>query len=432
MSDKIHGRTPHRRRNRDAAQWKVLVIEDQRSLAEIQARLYEERVGCQVEIAASFDEVQALLAQKQRYELVCSDLIMPGSPNGEVVELCLDAGLPTIAVTGAFGGDMRERLLHKGVLDYVLKSTPNSYQYIADQINRLHNNRHTKVLVVDDDDFVRKNVAHALSRQFLTVLTAANGRGALKAIEEHSDVRLVITDHLLPGMTGVDLTLALRRQFGKDRMAIIGISSSSEHLLAAQFLKSGASDYMAKPFSFEELICRVNQNLNMLELIESNRRAAYSDVLTGLPNRRHFFEFAATALQECQRQRRWASLAILDVDHFKRINDTWGHDVGDEALELLGDVMLDCFPNQHVARIGGEEFAIVLPGSEQSQAQSALERFRRALASAPLQVQEHHHPITVSIGVVSRQNGTVDSLIRAADRCLYQAKERGRNCIEVG
>ncbi len=432
MNDKIHGRTPRRGLHPDAAQWKVLVIEDQRSLAEIQARLYEERVGCQVEIASSFDEVRALLAEKQRYELVCSDLIMPGSPNGEVVELCLEAGLPTIAVTGAFGGEMRERLLQKGVLDYVLKSTPNSYQYIADQIYRLHNNRHTKVLVVDDDDFVRKSIAHVLSRQFLTVLTAANGRGALKAIEEHNDVRLVITDYLLPGINGVELTLMLRRQFGKDRMAVLGISSSNEHLLAAQFLKSGASDYMAKPFSFEELICRVNQNLNMLELIECNRRAAYSDVLTGLPNRRHFFEFAASALQECHRQRRWASLAILDVDHFKRINDTWGHDVGDEALELLGDVMLDCFPSQQIARIGGEEFAIVLPDTEQAQAHSALERFCRQLAQTPLQVHAQSHAITVSIGMVSRQSGTVDSLVRAADRCLYQAKERGRNCIAVG
>jgi len=405
----------------------LLVVEDQRSLATMQAMMYRERWGCEVHIADSLGKTRELLERRHDYAMAVCDLNLPDAPNGEVIDAVIGTGIPTIAVTAAFGGELRERMLDKGVLDYVLKNNINAYGYICDLIGRLTANRKTKVLVVDDCESMRSSLALTLSRLRLGVLTANNGNAALQAIADHPDIRMVITDFNMPGMDGLALTLELRKHYGKDVMGILGIAGSENALLPAHFLKSGANDFISKPFSFEELVCRVNQNLDMLDLVEENRHAAYRDFLTDLPNRRCFFTKAPDLLAKAIRLGQHATVAMLDIDHFKQINDTWGHDAGDEVLRAVGQMLNRHFHDQLVARLGGEEFAVFCTGKSADLMASRFEAFRAELATHPVSLDGHSTNVTISIGLASGRHEDLDAFVRAADVLLYQAKGSGRN-----
>lgn len=388
----------------------LLVIEDQRALAAMLAAMLQERWGCEVHVAGSLERTRELLAADIPYFAACCDLNLPDAPNGETIDLLDAADIPNIAVTAAFGGEMRQSMIDKNVVDYVLKNSINAYSYVCDLVGFIRKNQLTKALIVDDDRITRKVLANILGRFRIQVLEAADGQEALRLAAQHQDIRLAIVDYLMDGMDGIRLTSALRQEYGKDRLAIIGISSEENRLIGAEFLKNGANDFFFKPISFEEVICRVNQNLDMLNLIEENRNAAYLDYLTGLP----------------------VAVAMLDIDHFKSINDTYGHDVGDEALCHVAKMLRAAFPAPLIARLGGEEFGVLFSGTEADNAYALLDEFRATLERMPLESAGASIRITTSIGMVNATSGIdadLDYLLSEADARLYAAKTAGRNRV---
>lgn len=410
----------------------LLVIEDQRALAAMLAAMLHERWGCEVHIAESLQRLRDLLAAGTPYFVACCDLNLPDAPHGEAIDLLAEAGIPTIAVTAAFGGEMRQRMIEKGVVDYVLKNSINAYTYVCDLVGFIRKNQLTKALIVDDDRITRKVLANILGRFRIQVLEATNGEEALRLAAQHKDLRLVIVDYRMEGMDGIRLTSALRQENGKDRLAIIGISSEENRLVSAEFLKNGANDFLAKPVSFEEVICRVNQNLEMLNLIEENRNAAYRDYLTGLPNRRSFFVDGPYRLTQARLADLRVAVAMLDIDHFKSINDTYGHDVGDEALCHVATMLNAAFPSPLIARLGGEEFGVLLTGTEADNAYALLDEFRATLDRMPLERAGTSIRITTSVGLastVASSGDDLDTLLSRADAKLYEAKSGGRNRV---
>ena len=248
-------------------------------------------------------------------------------------------------------------------------------------------------------------------------------------LEASPDITVIITDNEMPNMNGDELCTQIRSLYSNDEKAIIGISGADSSALSSLFLKNGANDYLHKPFNSEEFYCRLSQNVDMLEQIATIKRQANTDYLTNLPNRRYFFEEAEKSLKQIKRTNGDGALAMLDIDHFKSINDTYGHDVGDEVLKGLSICFKKYFKKHLVARLGGEEFAVYFIDVEKQEALKRLEGFRYFIEANSHEFSSAKIKFTISIGFVSGPVYKIDELLKQADLKLYDAKETGRNKV---
>jgi diguanylate cyclase (GGDEF)-like protein len=406
----------------------VLLIEDQRSLSEMLASMLRAKWGCDVFIAASLGEARELLAEhgSQFMAAVC-DLNLPDAPFGEAIDLVNQHQIPAIALTGTISPDVRNLASQGSIVDYVLKKGMVSYEYVVQLVGRLHRNASLKVLVADDSAASREVIKRMLGVQRLNVLLAQNGAEALYLLNQHPDIKLVLVDYNMPKVDGFEFVMQARRNMGKDRLSIIGISGENRADVSAQFLKHGANDFISKPYSYEEMTCRVNQNLEMLELVESMQTLANRDYLTGLWNRRYFFDQGNAAHKRGQKQGSPLFVAMMDIDHFKQINDTYGHSYGDQVLKHVADCIRLHFPDDLVARLGGEEFAVLFTGADVAVARQRLEAFRSQLASRATPSAPGGAAVTISLGGCDLPHSSLDDMLKVADQHLYQAKQNGRN-----
>lgn len=409
----------------------VLVIEDQRALSLLLKSLLEERWSCEVHVANSLAQARERLAAGVPYLVALCDLNLPDAAHGEVVDTVRQAGLPAIVLTGAFGDELRDTLLKKGVVDYVLKDGINALNYVCELVGRLARNRSIKLLAVDDSLATRALLKQSLEMYGLQVLLAKDGIEGLSVLREHPDIRVMLVDHYMPEMDGFELIVEARKLFGKDRLAIIGMSASDDPMFSARFLKNGANDFIHKPFHYEEVVCRVNQNLDMLELIDIAQKAANRDFLTGLANRRHFFHEGERRRAAAQVTGKPLAAAMIDIDHFKKVNDTWGHESGDRVLKAVAQKLAETFSDQLAARLGGEEFAVLFTGVDAGEARDRLEACREALAGLAIDCGDTVLSVTASMGLEPGPGSNLDELLGRADEKLYRAKQEGRNRLVV-
>lgn len=410
----------------------VLLIEDQLSLSQMAEAMLRKEWGCEVFTAASLSEAKQLLeTHGSKFIVAVCDLNLPDAPYGEVVDLVNQYGVPAIVLTGTFGEELREMVVKKGVVDYVLKEGVNSYKYVVDLVGRLYKNSKIKVLIADDSLSTRAVLKHMLNSQRLNVIIAGDGFEAIKMIEQHPDIKLVIVDYNMPKIDGFSFVLEARKRTGKESLAIIGISGEDGGNISAQFLKHGANDFIAKPYSYEELICRVTQNLEMLELMESIKNVANRDYLTGLYNRRYFFDEGYNIFEKAKKSNVNVFVAMIDVDDFKKVNDVHGHDCGDQVLKHLAAQLNTHFPNDLIARIGGEEFAVLITDESTETSIERLESFCRQVEKDAIQYGNIIISSTISIGGTHKLLGNLDLMLMAADENLFKAKQKGKNRVLV-
>ena len=354
---------------------------------------------------------------------------LPDAPRGEIVDQLVGQDIPVIVFTSVVSKDVRDQIWAKKVVDYVLKEGVQSLDYLVALLRRLERNPQTEVLVVDDAALPRETIAALLRIHRYKVFEASDGCEALEIMAEHPWIKLVITDFHMPNMDGFELTQNLRKQWSKDDMAIIGISARGDNVMAARFLKCGANDFMIKQsFLTEEFYCRVSQNIESIENIAAIQSASVTDFLTGLPNRRHFFESGVQVWQQAAETGSGLGCAMFDIDHFKQINDKFGHDAGDLAIQHVANVLRNSLPaDAIIARMGGEEFCVLL--LQAGEAAVCCESIRRTLELAALEVPDSDEQIhlTVSIGLTCEPGASLEAMINCADALLYQAKDSGRN-----
>ncbi|WP_447469878.1 diguanylate cyclase [Vibrio harveyi] len=396
---------------------KILVVEDSRAFNNYLQQILDQ-AGYEVLAAESYAEAQSILTSQP--ELLCAvlDYCLPDAQDGEIIDLVLSHQQKVIVLTAMLQDDAREKMLAKGVLDYILKDSMASVSYLLPLIKRLTNNQQHKCLVVDDSMTVRRHVVQLLEHQYIQTLQAENGQQAIEVIEQNPDITLVLTDHDMPIKDGITMIRELRQKLDKNQLAILGISGSDDHSMTARFLKAGANDFLYKPFNQEEFFCRVHQILDMKEATTDLFRMANQDSLTGLWNRR--FLFGQTCDSDEQR-----NIAMLDIDFFKKVNDNYGHDGGDAALVMVANILKIYFPDDVIARFGGEEFCIQAYGSYDDFV-TRLEQMRQRVEKTPIPYQDDQIQVTISVGV-SNIKGNLDQQIKVADDRLYQAKGNGRN-----
>ena len=409
---------------------RLLIIEDSLVIQKILEHLINQELGCELDVASSLAEGRQLLAERD-YSCALVDLCLPDAANGEVVELVLDAGIPTIVLTSNIDLQLRERILGMGVVDYVLKENRDCYRYAVSLAGQLLRNRQIKVLVADDSVTSRNYITQLLEQLLFQVIAVEDGAAAWQVLTSTPDIQLVITDYQMPVMDGFQLVTQIRSQYDRDVLPVIGLSSVDNTHLSARFIKHGANDFLSKPFIQEEFQCRVLKTMEQLELIRQIRDASNRDYLTGLYNRRYFFAKGTPLAEQANRQGAPMTVAILDLDHFKQINDTYGHDAGDAVLKQMSALLTESFSQFLVARFGGEEFVILLPGISRSQGGSLLELFRNKVADTAFHSDGQGIAVTSSIGMAVLDGDDLPATIRRADEALYRAKAGGRNRVEM-
>ncbi|WCP66518.1 response regulator [Vibrio tubiashii] len=397
---------------------KVLVVEDSRAY---QNYLNQQltAIGCQVYSAETLAEAKQLLQQHREFRFAVLDYCLPDAENGEVIDLVLEHQHKVIVLTATFNDETRERFIAKGVVDYLLKNSMASVSYLIPLAKRLLNNDKHHALIVDDSPTVRAHVTQLLEHQYIKTTQAENGLIGLEKLKQDPTITFVITDHDMPEKDGITMIQEMRQSHDNNSLGIIGLSGSDSKTLTAQFLKAGANDFLTKPFNQEEFYCRVHQLLNMREATEELYKLANQDALTGLWNRRFLF---AQACSTCTDR----SIAMLDIDHFKSVNDTYGHDGGDAALKVIANILKIYFPDEVVARFGGEEFCIQshIPFDDFI---TRIENVRLRIEKTLIKHDSNSIQLTVSIGVCNSR-ASLNEQIKLADDRLYEAKAAGRNC----
>ena len=326
------------------------------------------------------------------------------------------------------------------------------------------------VLLVDDDPANIEHVREGLSKQGYRFREAHNGNEALRSIREVKP-DLIIMDVEMPGLGGVEVCRIIKANSGEGGFGfipIILVTARQQGAMTGKIegLELGADDYLIKPFDMMELSARVKSMLRLKALqdtlLEKNRELDFKnreldrtnkelaqkreellaltrvDALTGLSNRRYFEERLAEEFARSSRYRSPLSLVMIDIDHFKKINDTYGHPFGDEALKGVARAVRGRLREvDFVARYGGEEIIALLPETSYREAVGACERVREAIAAVRLEYRTQGGELkevrcTASLGVASVPSKTlmsVEELLRVADACLYEAKASGRNCV---
>ncbi|MBJ2138059.1 diguanylate cyclase [Paraglaciecola chathamensis] len=407
---------------------KVLIIDDNEQSVGVIASLIVNAQLTPVR-ATSLTAAQHIFSRSAPEDFLCAivDYRLPDAPHGQAIDFTLASFLPTIVTTEFLDSQTRAGILDKDVIDYILKESEQVYEYLSVLLSRLYKNKHIGVLVVDNARVHRARSTALLRRHNFMTYEATTGQHGLEVLTRQSHIKLVIVANDLPGPSGIKMLSEVRQRAKKEDIAVIGLSDRGDTGLSARFIKSGANDFLTQPYGQEEFLCRIMQNIEYIENIELIRRAANSDFLTGLPNRRHFFERAAAALQlipVCQ------CLALIDIDHFKKINDTYGHDCGDYTLREIAKLVADTFKQHIPARFGGEEFCVFMPNIQLHTAVQIFNDFRQALTDIEFKFEGQTFHCSVSIGVTAIEHGGISGMLRKADEYLYQAKNNGRNRVE--
>ena len=296
-----------------------------------------------------------------------------------------------------------------------------------------------KVLVADDSPTTRFALRKNLLDWGYEVVEACDGEEAWSALRGEDPPRIAVLDWMMPDLDGVDIAKRLNDQDGGPFVYTILLTSRTDKQDMVFALENGAHNFQSKPIAPEELRSHVNVGRRLVEADDKLKeyaaemeRLATTDSLTGILSRRHFLELGEREWERARRYKRQTSLLLMDIDHFKTVNDTYGHAAGDTTLQALAEVCLSTLrTNDLFGRLGGEEFAVLLPETPRQTAGEAAERLRQAIGTLVIPSEDHEIRITVSIGAAPLlpEDESIDQALRRADAALYEAKEAGRNRV---
>jgi len=299
-----------------------------------------------------------------------------------------------------------------------------------------------KVLLAEDARFARHLLQAALAAWGYDVVLAEDGDQAWRVLQGPDPPSIALLDWMMPGLDGLEVCRRVRQAGREPYTYVILLTGKDRQEDVVEGLAAGADDYLRKPFDNQELQARIRTGRRMVELHaelitarETLREQASTDPLTGLANRRTILEVLDRELARCRRSGGVCSVAMVDLDHFKAVNDTYGHSAGDAVLRQAASTMRATLrPYDLLGRYGGEEFVVVLPGCDAAGAGAAAERLRASMAATAIAVAEVSLRVTCSLGVAvgaTENSWERDRLLSTADAALYRAKEQGRDRVVV-
>lgn len=298
-----------------------------------------------------------------------------------------------------------------------------------------------KVLIIDDNKVTRQLAIALLSKKDYTVLSAENGNQGIGMAKTH-EPQVILLDVMMPEMDGYEVCKILKSDDQTKNIPIIMVTGKAESMDKINAFELGAADYVTKPFDYAELQARVTTQIKMKnlwdEVQDKNRQLqeiVKTDWLTSLYNHRHFHERILEEFNRAKRYKLPLSCTLVDIDNFKKVNDTYGHQAGDEVLKSMSNIFRESIRDvDFAARYGGEEFALVFPHTLLDVAEHICERLRKKIESEVFIFNQTKIKITISLGVsgtLENKTTSYDELIRFADEALYAAKAEGKNRVKV-
>ncbi len=300
-----------------------------------------------------------------------------------------------------------------------------------------------RILLAEDDAITRRLLEAQLKNWGHELVVCSDGQQAWEQIIKDGSPKLVVLDWMMPGMDGLTLSREIRKLETKSYTYIILLTARSSKEDIIDGLEAGADDYITKPFEPQELRVRIRAATRIVQLqedllyaLEKSEFQASHDALTGLWNRAAILEILQRELARSHREMNSVGVIMTDIDHFKKINDTYGHLAGDEVLrQTASRLTISLRPYDAVGRYGGEEFLLVLPNCSTPEALNIAERLRGSFQENPISNVEGSFNVSLSFGVaiiIGKDYQDTDAIIGLADEALYKAKNLGRNRVEFG
>jgi len=407
---------------------RILVVEDNQTLANIIVKKIQKELDIEVDVAYKLSEAKLFL-KKYDYFLTLLDLNLPDAPNGEVVDYAISKGNKVIVLSGNTDKEFRKEMLKKRIIDYVSKKGANDINYIISKIIRLQKNKNNTILVVDDSMVFRKQLQNMLENMFYKVITVAHGEEALGILEVKPDINLVLTDYNMPVMDGLQLTTEIRKKYTKTDLSIIALSSNENEDVNALFLKEGANDYISKPFSKEEFSCRIDNTIESLENIQALLNHAHRDFLTGLYNRRYFYNYMHIFEKDAIELDEQFSLAMVGIDNFENIKQEYTTEIAQQVSIHISNILTsNTNYNDLVSIFSTSEFCIILKKTDKQTAINVAKRLQAEVEKAIFYIDvEKELNLSISLGVSIHENDDIEETLDQVDMMLYKAKENGIN-----
>jgi len=397
---------------------KILIIEDSITYAKlIKFQLEKNIIGLSADIIASFEELKKI--DLEEYELFIVDMILIDSER-EHINYLLERNKKIILITQY----QEEFFKHKAkldfhIVDYIIKDDISILNYLKRLVKRFYKNQFLNVLVAEDSVSVRNLEKKYLELFNLNVLSAKDGKEAYEIVN-NKKVDLLITDINMPHIDGEKLIKMIREKYSVEELPIMVISLNNEKEELINILKLGINDYLTKPFLKEEFIIRIMNILDIYELLKSYEDSMFRDGLTNIYNR----FFLENKMDDIFRQNKTKTIVMVDIDFFKKINDKYGHQMGDEVLKFFAKILKNNIrKNDFVIRYGGEEFLIYLPSTTKIEAYVIMHKIRNIL-----KIDKKPVDFTFSAGIAD-EGETLPEMIQLADERLYKAKKEGRDRI---
>lgn len=415
---------------------KILIVDNSTmTLSVLKKSLLDRLEDIEILTANNYkDGLKYILQFGNKIIIAIIDLNLPDSKDGAMLDVIEANGIKSIVLSSVLNEKLKEVIFSKNyIIDCIAKDGKKSIKSVVTSVNREIKNENKNILLVDDSKVQLSIAEKILKKMNLQVTTASDGKEAFDIIENtEKDFSLVLTDYHMPVMDGMELTFRLRELFDKDELGIIVLSSNNTPEIVSEFLKIGANDFINKPYLETEVTTRVNSNLDLVDLFKETKDMANKDFLTGLYNRRYFFESGNAILKKSIRTQSNLALAMFDIDKFKRINDTYGHEVGDIAICEVGNVLNKYLRSSDlIARFGGEEFCILIDNISYEDAEKLFEKIRLAFEHNIIKINDIELKFTVSIGVFYGLNDNLEEMIKISDDGLYYCKNNGRNKIKI-
>lgn len=413
---------------------KILVVDDSETLLSSLKQKFDEYEEIEVIYAKSYNEAMKIVRlDHKNIDVALLDINLPDAPDGQIISLAKSNDIPIIVLTGTLNKKIREKIQRKHVINYILKNKPSSVDLAVKAVVTTLENQNKTILVVDDSKTYRESLRVILDKMNLNIIEAENGEQALDILKDTKEnISVVITDYEMPKMNGLDLVVKIRELYDKNMLGIIAMSNHEDKDLIDDFLTFGANDFIDKSFSSSEVIAKVNSNLELLGLFKQITDMANKDFMTGSYNRRYFFDSGNAIFSKAKRKGVSVAVAMIDIDKFKNINDTYGHDIGDIAIKEIKKILdRNLRLSDLTARFGGEEFCILLEDISVEDIKKLFEKIRQEFENNVIDANGVKITYTVSFGIAYGMSDLLDDMVKLSDDALYYSKENGRNQVTI-
>ena len=413
---------------------KILVVDDSQTLLSSLKRKFDKYENIEAIYASSYNESMKIMRKEHKnIGVALLDINLPDAPDGQIISLAKLHNIPVIVLTGTLNKKTREKIQRKHIINYILKDKPSSVDLAVKTVVTALENYDKTIMIVDDSHTYRTSIRIILEKMNLNVIEAQSGEKALEILKDKKvEVPIVILDYEMPNMNGLDLTIKIRELYDKNNLGIIAISNHEDKDLIDDFLTFGANDFLDKSFSSSELIAKINSNLELINLFTQITDMANKDFMTGAYNRRYFFDSGNAIFLKAKRKEDSLAVAMLDIDKFKNINDTYGHDVGDIAIKEVKRILDKHLRSSDLmARFGGEEFCILLEDINEEDTKKMFDRIRQEFEDNVMDANGIKITYTVSFGIAYGIFDSLEDMVKVSDEALYHSKENGRNQVSI-